>query len=646
MFETVQEFLPHHRLPNAGPRLSRNAKILGGPESARSLLRDAVSTCGADGITTIRLIRDMPDSVRNRVMATFGVSLGESEEAYALEAGEEISIYSQSDRGLFYGAIALSRLLIDSAVSTTLAYDCPNCAVRGIKIYLPAPEDADYFKRVIDMAAHYKYNTVVIEVGGAMEYRSHPEVNEGWLAYCEEMNRYSDRTKEIQERTFPWKKNSIHAENGGGKVLSRETVAGLVAYCREKLMDVIPEMPSLSHCDYLLTRHPEIREREEDPYPDTYCPSNPASYRLLFDLLDEVVEVFRPETLHIGHDEYYSIALCPLCKNRDAAEIYAEDIRKIREHLARQGIRTMIWGDKLLDAWLDGYGPCGGARAEMHDPATGEVSGVIPPTHRAIDLVPPDLRIMHWYWGVDSRLEEQFHSRGLETVFGNFSGPQIPDWSARIARGIRGAVISNWSALKRDNLQRNCFFYNVAYASLLFWTPDCEDSGHSQRNEASLRELLNYRVGRELAEGALPRGPKALLEILHSTDLDQPYSDFVDGTFVDRDADTLGWYALTYPDGTVERVPAIYGHNISGGVASWERTLESATTVWRSDRRLQEAAYTTCPVQLEGETWYRTVCANPRPGTEPVGVRIELKRTDCAIRLRSIACVDSPETVD
>lgn len=642
MFTPVQDFLPYYRKPVVGLTLGSEAAIHGGPQAAHTLVRRAIESWGvAGGVCTIRLIGEVPNHIHNRVEAEFGVPFSGSDEAYVLEAGAEVSIYALSDRGLLYGTTALLRLLDGSRITACLAYGSPVCAMRGIKIYLPAPEDVEYFKRIIDMAAYYKYNTVVIEVGGAMEYRSHPEVNEGWVAYCADMNRYSDRSKEIQERTFGWKKNSIHAENGGGRVLRQETVASLVAYCREKMMDVIPEMPSLSHCDYLLTAHPEIREREEDPYPDTYCPSNPGSYRLLFDMLDEVIAVFQPGTLHIGHDEYYSIGLCPLCRDLDAAEIYAGDIWMIHDHLADRGIRTMIWGDKLLDAYLDGYGSCGGATVPMYHPHTGECSGVIPATHRAIDLVPRDLAIMHWYWGVDNRLEQQFHSRGLDTVFGNFSGPEITNWDGRLVKGIQGAVISNWSALKRDNLQRNCFFYNLAYTSLLFWSPADGDDRFDSRNNAALQELMQYRVVQECLSGTLPAGTDALLDILHTTDLDQPYSDFVDGTFVDRGKDTLGHYVLTYKDGTEGKIPIVYGHNISGQCASWERSLQSDTTVWRTDRRLQEAAYTTCPVQLGSKTWYRYICQNPRPGVGLAGIRIEPARADCKVLLQSLSVTDA-----
>ena len=42
----------------------------------------------------------------------------------------------------------------------------------------------------------------MIEVGGAMEYIRHPEINSGWVEYCMEMTEYSGKTTEVQENTF------------------------------------------------------------------------------------------------------------------------------------------------------------------------------------------------------------------------------------------------------------------------------------------------------------------------------------------------------------------------------------------------------------------------------------------------------------
>ena len=639
-------FLPVWRKSTPSGRcLSPRTQITGSPAIAADYLQAVVrqfDDSETDTFVSINLVQEIPGRIKDRILAELGVACSARQEAFVIEAGASISIYSPSPRGLTYGAMALTRLLVGSRLSVDLAYDSPVCETRGIKIYLPAPQDIDTFKRLIDMAFVYRYNTVVIEVGGAMQYLSHPEINSGWVEYCQDMNQYSDRSKEIQEKTFGWRKNSVHAENGGGQFLAQSVVAELVAYCKDRFMDVIPEMPSLSHCDYLLTRHPELSERVEDPYPDTCCPSNPATYQLLFDLLEEVIAVFQPETMHIGHDETYSIGLCPLCRDRDPAEIYASDITKIVDFLRTKNVRTMVWGDKFLDAYLPGYGPCGGARIEMHHPVTGAFSGVIPPTWRSIDLIPGDLRIMHWYWSVDSRLETEFLTRNLDTIYGNFSGPDIPDWIIRQSRGIRGAVISNWSALKDENLQRNGFFYNLAYSSVLFWHPDYEDSWHEQLNPAVLAELLRYRLAGLAAQPSdgLPRENGKWLEIVHTTDEERVYSPFVDGTFIDPEQDTLGHYILTYDDGITASVPIVYGHNISGQGASWERVLESDYTVYQTDMRLREVAFTTCPILQNGMTLYRFILANPYPESSLTGIQIRPAKPGCRLILRRFSLID------
>ncbi|MBR6372771.1 MAG: hypothetical protein IKS20_06280, partial [Victivallales bacterium] len=154
----------------------------------------------------------------------------------------------------------------------------------GLKLMLPAKDSFNDFRKVIQLASEYGYSFVMLELGGAMEYKSHPEINQGWREYAAFMNEYPGKTLEIQNG-FGWSKNSIHAENGGGAVLSQEEIKELIGICSEAALEIIPEMPSLSHSDYILTKHPEMAEINDDPYPDTACPSNKEYQRLIRELL-------------------------------------------------------------------------------------------------------------------------------------------------------------------------------------------------------------------------------------------------------------------------------------------------------------------------------------------------------------------------
>ena len=52
------------------------------------------------------------------------------------------------------------------------------------------------------------------------------------------------------------------------------------------------------------------------PWPDSYCPSNPESYKILFDIMDEYIDALQPKRVHIGHDEWRSDAFCPLLQRQ------------------------------------------------------------------------------------------------------------------------------------------------------------------------------------------------------------------------------------------------------------------------------------------------------------------------------------------
>ena len=84
-------------------------------------------------------------------------------------------------------------------------------------------------------------------------------------------------------------------------------------------------------------------------WPDSYCPSNEASYRVLFDVMDEYLDALRPKRVHIGHDEWRAGAFCPRCRGKDPGRLYAEDVLRIQRHLQEKGLETWMWGDHLVD---------------------------------------------------------------------------------------------------------------------------------------------------------------------------------------------------------------------------------------------------------------------------------------------------------
>ena len=196
--------------------------------------------------------------------------------------------------------------------------------------------------------ALYKYNTLIMEMNASMRFQRHPELNSGWVKFSREVN--------YHRRNYPpgarhaWEQNSTHQDTADGGYLEKEEVADLARWIRQHHVELVPELPSFTHSYYLLSEHRELAEVPGEKWPDTYCPSNPESYKLLFDVYDEYIELLHPRMIHAGHDELFlPVGLCPRCKDKDIRQRYGEDVRKIHDYLKGKGIRLAIWGDMLLE---------------------------------------------------------------------------------------------------------------------------------------------------------------------------------------------------------------------------------------------------------------------------------------------------------
>jgi hypothetical protein len=107
---------------------------------------------------------------------------------------------------------------------------------------------------------------------------------------------------------------------------------------------------------------------------------------ILFDLFDELLEAFEADAFHVGVDEVFIMAseYCPRCRGGDPAVLLAKAINDYYDHLVKKrGVEMLLWGDRLLDDAVMGYGEWEAAR-----------NG----THPAVDLIPKDIIITDWHY--------------------------------------------------------------------------------------------------------------------------------------------------------------------------------------------------------------------------------------------------------
>jgi len=474
------------------------------------------------------LVTDMDSLPKGR-----GLQAVRKAEGYALSVTPRGVMLSGRDaRGVFYGAQTLADLINRDETPSLPAVkirDWPRFAMRGAHMFLPPREQIDFFCRFLDMMARYKLNTLVLEISGGMEYKRHPEINRAWKKFCRDALAYDfDQDHDspglrsdqhfhpMFSRTGPvalqvsryFRKNSAHVELAGGEWLTTDEMRRIVRECRKRHIEIIPEVQSLSHAYYLCCAHPEIAEHDDDPWPDTYCPSNPKSYELLFDIMDEVIEMFRPRIVHIGHDEYYSIGHCPRCKGKNAHKLFADDVNRIRAFLAGRGIRTMLWGDKLMKCVLPDGKRHGGSAKRQKDPGTGKW-WIQPPTWESADMIADDVIICDWFWGLDRESERNFRKHGFETFYGNFSPLRFDNWERRSnVPYVHGAEMSTWCEVSAKEFGHNNTFYQFFPGADMLWTGrQMERDQVTALMARRLTPLLDYVTGRErwLASGGAGR---------------------------------------------------------------------------------------------------------------------------------------------
>jgi hypothetical protein len=234
--------------------------------------------------------------------------------------------------------------------------------------------------------------------------------------------------------------------------ITKEQARRLAEVCRRNGIRLIPLINCLGHQSWanhpgaLLKSHPEFEETPNLPpngklYCREWCPSHPDVNKVVFPLLDELIDAFDADALHVGMDEVFLIGSekCPRCKGKDVGELFAGVVNALHEHLVKEkGVEMLMWGDRLLDAGKFSYG-------------TWEASTT--GSHRAIDQVPKDIIICDWHYErrADYPSVRFFQQQGFRVLPSPWKNPDAGVALIRCARKdaterMLGVLFTGWSA--------------------------------------------------------------------------------------------------------------------------------------------------------------------------------------------------------
>jgi len=351
--------------------VSAAVELLAGDLSERFGLK-LTSVSGAKQTGSVVLDHEPLAEETVQALKQHGMTLPDDPEGYVLIADRDgVLLAGKAAKGVFYGMQTLRQMVFPGedgpVVRGAEISDHPDMRMRSWHSACPIVEDVEDYKRLLDTLALLKFNTVMIEINDKLKYERHPDIS-------------------------------------SSGALSKEQLREIAAYARNLQFEVIPQVQTLGHFGYVLNKPGYGRLSETaEPKPGrgfwAYCPSNPDVYPLVFDLFTEVIETVEPKRyFHIGHDEFTFVPFgrCERCKNTPPEQLFAREVKKLHDWLAERNLKTLMWGDELLQ---DQHG-------KMYD------------TYKATPLIPKDIIICDWHYAPWDEFPslEYFKDNGFQTI--------------------------------------------------------------------------------------------------------------------------------------------------------------------------------------------------------------------------------------
>lgn len=283
-------------------------------------------------------------------------------EGYRLSIGKKrIDIAAADGAGAFYALQSLAQLAEhyapEGSIPAVIITDAPRFPYRGLMLDVSRHfRDKKFVKRQLDLMARYKLN----------RFHWHLTDGAGWRI---EIDRYPELTGIAAWRPYAdwaaWNNGGRHycrqdALAAQGGYYTKEDIREVVEYARQLHITVIPEIEMPGHSEEVLAVYPDLSCTKHPYTSSDFCVGSERTFEFLTAVLDEIIELFPSEYIHIGGDEASKKAwtTCPDCQKRmldeglsSTDELQSYLIRRIEQHLNVRGRKLLGW-DEILEGGL------------------------------------------------------------------------------------------------------------------------------------------------------------------------------------------------------------------------------------------------------------------------------------------------------
>ncbi len=272
-------------------------------------------------------------------------------EGYVLSCrGGKAYITAKTETGLFWGLQTLKQMLLQckGKVPYTEITDYPRFSYRGFMLdtgrYFYGKENV---KRIIDLMALHKLNV----------FHWHLTEDQGWRV---EIKKYPLLTEKGSYRSHT--NFGIKSHCG---YYTQDDIKEIVAYCHKRKIKVIPEFDIPGHCVSAIACYPYLScfDRKLSVAThwgvkhDILCAGKESTYQFVYDVLDELMELFPDKIIHIGGDEAVKTRwkLCPHCQAemkkhslKTEDELQMHFMTKVNSYLKEHGFSSVMWNYNKL----------------------------------------------------------------------------------------------------------------------------------------------------------------------------------------------------------------------------------------------------------------------------------------------------------
>lgn len=451
--------------------------------------------------------RDNPKySTSNSIIFVLSSDKTLGKEGYQMDVHKDkIIISANQSAGFFYASQTLIQILMptwkvvdgtepliltkDVPIGTIIDY--PRFAYRGKHL-----DCARHFfstaeiKQYLDLLAFHKLNT----------FHWHLTDDQGWRIEIKQYPLLQETASKRKQTLIGSYANTPHkydnTEYGG--YYTQEEIKEIVAYAKKLHINIIPEIEMPGHALAALSAYPNLGCEEKNyeaactwgVFEDVFC-TKEETFIFLQNVLDEVVELFPSEYIHIGGDECPKVKwkACNVCQQRikdnnlkDEYELQSYFMNRIEKYLEGKGKKVIGW-DEILEGGLKGKATVMSWQGE---------AGGIAAAKSGHDAIMTPTAYLYFDYYQNSADQEPLAIGGFNPLKKVYNYEPVPkELTPQEAKHIIGVQANTWTEyIKTFDKVQYMDIPRIAALSEIAWTPK------EKKNYTDFLKRLDLQMGR------------------------------------------------------------------------------------------------------------------------------------------------------